>query len=301
MSADQRIQHVFQELSRRSPLLFLFFMLATGLCTMAFGQNTTMTELGTSPNVKAGTAVTFVAMVIPGGQQVANGQVQICDATAKYCTGPALLAKAQLTADGTAIGKLLLGIGTHSFKAMYQGTSQFAASSSAVSTTVVNGARATSTALSISEPLISTGDGRPDIAVTEGSQLLVLLNQGSGVFAATPQQLTTGNITGFFGIAVADLNGDGLPDVITSSADGTLTVSYSAGSGNFNQTVQQVGAGELAGLAVADFDLDGVPDLIVNEATANTSAIFLSLSIGSVTFSNVAVPGSSYRKPSFRP
>src|SRR5882757_1183286 len=72
-------------------------------------------NLTVSPSsVSAGAPMTLTATVTSGGSPVVSGQVIFCDATAISCEGAAKLATAQLTADGTASAKVILGIGTHS-------------------------------------------------------------------------------------------------------------------------------------------------------------------------------------------
>src|SRR5262249_40829323 len=72
------------------------------------------------------------------------------------------------------------------------------------------------------------------------------------------------------GIVVADINGDGKPDVIVASAcnahncDGTIDVLLGNGDGTF-QPVKNIDSGLtfLSSVAVADVNGDGKPDLAV--------------------------------------
>ena len=84
--------------------------------------------------VTAGTVVTLTATVKAGITAVTPGQVNLCDATAAHCTDIHLLGTAQLTSAGTAAFKFIPGTGSHSYKAVFLGTSADAASSSSVST-----------------------------------------------------------------------------------------------------------------------------------------------------------------------
>ncbi|MGA3228271.1 MAG: hypothetical protein ABSC65_31210, partial [Acidobacteriaceae bacterium] len=52
--------------------------------------------------VAPGSVVTLTATVTTGSTPVTPGQVNFCDATAKFCTDIHLLGTAQLTANGTA-------------------------------------------------------------------------------------------------------------------------------------------------------------------------------------------------------
>ena len=68
--------------------------------------------------VAPGSVVTLTATVMAGGTPVTPGQVNFCDATAKFCTDIHLLGTAQLMANGTATLKFRPGVGSHSYKAV---------------------------------------------------------------------------------------------------------------------------------------------------------------------------------------
>jgi len=68
--------------------------------------------------VAAGSVVTLMATVMAGSTPVTPGQVNFCDATAKFCTDIHLLGTAQLTANGAATLKFRPGVGRHSYKAV---------------------------------------------------------------------------------------------------------------------------------------------------------------------------------------
>ena len=60
-----------------------------------WAQSTTTTTLTvSSSSVTTGTAVTLTASVLSSGAAVTAGQVVFCDATAKYCEGPAVFGSA---------------------------------------------------------------------------------------------------------------------------------------------------------------------------------------------------------------
>ena len=79
------------------------------------------------------------------------------------------------------------------------------------------------------------GDGRTDLIVANysTSTLSVFTNNGAGVFALASAP-STGAGTGPIAVAVADMNGDGRPDLISANYNtGTLSILTNAGNGQF--------------------------------------------------------------------
>ena len=84
-------------------------------------------------------------------------------------------------------------------------------------------------------------------------------------------------------MAVADLNGDGRPDMVTTNSDGN-SVSVLLGNGDGTFSVQQtfpVGRSP-RDVAVADLNGDGIPDLVV--ANYNDGTVSVLLGNGDGTF-----------------
>lgn len=115
-------------------------------------------------------------------------------------------------------------------------------------------------------------DGRPDIATTnygadpdyESNTVSVLLGNGDGTFHATPEFPVGQNPRS---LASADLDGDGLPDLVTAD-DGSNTVSVLLGNGDGSFGAPSFDTGDRPiAVAIADLDADGWQDL----AVANTS------------------------------
>jgi hypothetical protein len=147
------------------------------------------------------------------------------------------------------------------------------------------------------------GDGMPDLAfASQGSNAVsVLLDTtatGSGTVSfAAPQAFAVG--TGPASLAVADFNGDGMPDLAvansgTTAAPGTtvsvLLYSTPTGSGTASFTAPQtftVGTGPFA-VAVADFNGDGKPDLAVE--TGTNLAVLVSTTPALATAASFAAP-----------
>jgi len=120
------------------------------------------------------------------------------------------------------------------------------------------------------------GDGNLDIATVNlnTTDITILLGDGSGSFTNGPGgQLVVGN--GPVSIFAADLNGDGIPDlVVANSTDGTLTVEIGNGDGSFTPATStfKVGAGPFFALA-ADFNGDGILDVVTGSVESNTVSL----------------------------
>src|ERR1700753_211395 len=82
-------------------------------------------------SVAGGTVVTLTATVQAGVTTLKLGQVNFCDATAASCTDIHLVGTAQLTSAGSAVLRSRPGPGSHSYKAVFLGTLDAAASASA--------------------------------------------------------------------------------------------------------------------------------------------------------------------------
>ena len=151
------------------------------------------------------------------------------------------------------------------------------------------------------------GDGKPDVAISlfTGLQdisstglydsIAVLLGNGDGTFQAPLFAQSPGNNN--YKVAVADLNNDGKPDLITRTGlPETIYVSLGNGDGTFlpayavwspPNTIYESVASGLSSFAIGDFNNDGNLDIA---ADANGARVEILLGSGTGVF----VPTGSY-------
>src|SRR5262249_48643621 len=114
------------------------------------------------------------------------------------------------------------------------------------------------------------GDHQPDIVTLDaltGKAISVMLGNGNGTFQS-PTNYPLGSIIGASSLLIADLNGDGNPDIAAtiatdSNTPGTIAVFAGKGDGTFQPAVQYNPNGQVnQSLAMGDFNGDGLPDLV---------------------------------------
>ena len=125
------------------------------------------------------------------------------------------------------------------------------------------------------------GDSQPDalVANTYTSTLAVLLGNGTGGFTAYPISPSTGAGTTPYCVAVADVNGDNKPDVLTANY-GTSTLSVLLGDGLGGFTLQAAapstgGGSQPMALVLADVNSDGQLDALTANSGAGTLGVLL--------------------------
>ncbi|MGA9642935.1 MAG: VCBS repeat-containing protein [Terriglobales bacterium] len=143
-------------------------------------------------------------------------------------------------------------------------------------------------------------DGKPDLIVSnfcvnslncsstgEYGGVAVLLGNGDGTFQAAVSYSSTGYYT--FGVAVADVNGDGKPDIALANdwiaygnAFGSASVLLANGSGGFEPGMTYAaGAGvDTHAVAIADVNGDGKPDLLLANAQFNQYGASVAVLLG---------------------
>ena len=133
-------------------------------------------------------------------------------------------------------------------------------------------------------------DGKLDLVViNEGTPpsggngaVFLLPGNGDGTFQG-PVQLSADQFP--LSIAVADLNGDGKPDLILGDGvNGRVTILLGKGDGTFQQpsTVTVGGTSAVGALAVGDFNADKKLDIV---AAVSAGPVFILLGNGAGTFS----------------
>jgi hypothetical protein len=285
-----RLQLASVSATARRPLMSL--KVALMLCTvamssMAFAGTTTTSLAVTSggvavTSVKAGSVVTLTAKVVAGSTKVTQGQVNFCDATAAHCTDIHILATAQLTSSGAATYNFRPGIGSHSYKAVFAGTGSYASSTSSVASLTVTGTTGPfATASSIAETgawgnytLTGTVTEAGGTVAPTGTVSFIDASNGNSVLATGslgpavggvgwPNPGSLPNTQGTNFVLVADLNGDGIPDLILGSNFISVYLGKADGTYTEKATISLQQGPTSYPFVSADFNGDGIPDLAI--------------------------------------
>src|SRR5262249_31471521 len=103
------------------------------------------------------------------------------------------------------------------------------------------------------------GDGDTDIVASSYGSFVVFFNDGQGGFAKQVQ-VSAGSGLSVQGLALVDLNGDQLLDVVLSSKN--FLVFLNQGGGTFGPPSAYPSSGNLQAVAAEDLDGDGRVDLV---------------------------------------
>jgi hypothetical protein len=144
------------------------------------------------------------------------------------------------------------------------------------------------------------GDGIPDILVAnecadnicQNGSVGVLLGNSNGTFKTAVAYLSGGQRG--ISVTVADVNGDGIPDLVVANASnlGELGVLLGNGNGTFQAAETFFSGGPLAiSVAVTDINGDGKPDLLVANLCTGTMCGTPAGSVGVLI--NTSVSGST--------
>ncbi|MFT3823436.1 MAG: FG-GAP-like repeat-containing protein [Chitinophagaceae bacterium] len=142
-------------------------------------------------------------------------------------------------------------------------------------------------------------DGKPDLVVISNgssiSSVTIFRNitaTGGAVSFAAPFEITAGAMP--VNVTIADINGDGKPDVIVANKDGgTVSVFKNTGTPG---SINLLPVGEFAvgaspvGLATGDLNGDNLPDIAVTNQQGNTVSVLKNTGTGgSITFAAPAM------------
>jgi len=266
---------------------------ASATLTAATATTTLAVTAASTPvtTVATGTVVTLTATVEAGVAPITSGVVNFCDATAAFCEDIHVVGSAHLTSAGTAVLKFVPGLGSHSYKAVFTGTASFPAASSAASALAVTGTDQTTTAITqggsagnytltgiVSAFGIPTPTGQLSFEdQTNGNAVAGTANLDNTTLAsvfAPVQTANTGNNP--YPLAAADLNGDGIPDIVVpNSGQANVSVFLGNGDGTFAAGVTYATGSSPYSAAVGDFNGDGIPDIAVANYGDNTVSILI--------------------------
>jgi hypothetical protein len=135
------------------------------------------------------------------------------------------------------------------------------------------------------------GDGKPDLAVAEANSISISIFRNistNGSITANsfaPRVVlsmgTTGSGSNPYGLAAADLDGDGRLDLIALNASANVVSIFrnislpgNITSGSFDTRMDLSSGNVMRGLAVADLNRDGRPEIAVANTGDNTVSIF---------------------------
>jgi hypothetical protein len=129
-------------------------------------------------------------------------------------------------------------------------------------------------------------DGKLDLAISANDGISILLNAGSGTFGAATYYPSgvAGSVTGD-GIAIGDLNGDKMPDVVVTNENQGAIIFLNQGSGTFKEsgTINGVPMGSTDNVVLADINNDKKLDIVLVDGVGN---VFTFYGKGTGVFSN---------------
>lgn len=138
------------------------------------------------------------------------------------------------------------------------------------------------------------GDGKPDAVVAEFTEnsIAVLLGDGTAQFQS-PVTYALGSNTLPPAVRVGDTNGDGVPDVIVSTATSRAAIFTGNSDGSLNAPQQfNTGLGPAA-LAVADVNGDGSLDVVTPNLAASDVSVLLNVPPPALISLNRTTPSSA--------
>ena len=128
------------------------------------------------------------------------------------------------------------------------------------------------------------GDGKLDlVALTPYNGVYVFLGNGDGTFQTPTNYPLVTTAAPASAVAVADLNGDGKPD-LAINVDAGIGILLNSGTGKFGAATYYAGTSGISnpGIAIGDVNGDKHPDVVVTDYTGSV-ALFLNSGTGTFT------------------
>ncbi len=129
------------------------------------------------------------------------------------------------------------------------------------------------------------GDGFADIVSFSGDGYCVLLGGANATWNSQPQQFVTASmqsesgLANIYGVSIADMNGDGVPDIVAVGPNG-IYITYAQGDGTLGSAPAPEVGQVSTWATLVDVDGDGNLDVV----SAGDTALKLSLGRGDGTF-----------------
>jgi hypothetical protein len=147
----------------------------------------------------------------------------------------------------------------------------------------------------------SNGNPIMDIAVANfgSGSVTVLMNNGSGVFTVSQTVIiagkgstssTTTTSVQPVAIIMADMNDDGLPDLVTTNNEGSVSILFGNGLGEFDSQSTLVDSSGPAETVAADMNGDGRLDLATADKTTSVVAVRLTSATNAPIANDVSFP-----------
>lgn len=282
-------------ISRATGFVAVVLLSVPALCLAQSTPTTTALSISPSGSVSAGTVVTLTAAVNANGHAVSPGLVVFCNAAAPHCEDSAVLGQAQLTSAGVATLRLRPGIGSHSVKAVFQGTphtaTPMAGSASAAKSLTVTGAGSYATATTITVSGLAGNYNFTGMVNTFGrvgpGGTVSFLDATNGNSSLGSASLNAAPVFGFamessptlignmLAAATGDFNNDGIPDVaalqVEGVVNGSAAILLGKGDGTFTVKSSPAVGPYPTWVVSADFNSDGISDLAVTTVDATST------------------------------
>lgn len=136
-------------------------------------------------------------------------------------------------------------------------------------------------------------NGKPDLAITQqnAASVSVLVNntlptpEPGGLNYLAPQTLTNGHGNMADGVATADFNNDGYPDIAASYLeDNAVRVLLGNGTGSFNTAAEYPVGHQPYWVVAGDLNNDGYADLVTTNTADGTVSVLMNTGGGTGTF-----------------